>query len=109
MLQGLAPANLSSNLDAILTRLKADDIPVLLLGMRASPGLGAGYVSQFDAVYPALAERFDVPLYGFFLEGVAMDRKLNQADGIHPNAEGVRTIVERVLPEVERLLSEAAR
>ena len=106
MLQGLPPANLARNLEAILTRLKGDDIPVLLLGMKASPGLGADYVKSFDAVYPALAQQFDVPLYGFFLDGVALDSGLNQADRIHPNAEGVKVIVSKLLPAVETLLAE---
>ena len=105
MLQGLSPAYLASNLDAILTRLEADDIPVLLLGMQASPGLGTEYVASFNSVYPALAGKFDLPLYPFFLEGVALDDSLNQPDRIHPNAAGVKTIVDRILPQVETLLS----
>jgi acyl-CoA thioesterase-1 len=105
MLQGLSPDNLASNLDAILTRLEADDIPVLLLGMQASPGLGTEYVTSFNSVYPALARKFDLPLYPFFLEGVALDDSLNQPDRIHPNAAGVKTIVARILPQVETLLS----
>ena len=60
-------------------------------------------VITFDAVFPALAREYGVPLYPFFLDGVALDRALNQADGMHPNAEGVRVIVSRLLPYVERL------
>lgn len=108
MLQGLSPPHLADNLDAILARLKVERIPVLLLGMQASPGLGSEYVSSFNAVYPDLAQKYGIPLYGFFLDGVALDNRLNQADGIHPNAAGVRKIVERVLPDVERLLSNAS-
>lgn len=107
MLQGLLPANLASNLDTILNRLTADDIPVLLLGMQASPGLGTEYVTSFNSVYPTLARKFDIPLYPFFLEGVALDDRLNQPDRIHPNPAGVKAIVEKILPQVETLLSEA--
>ena len=105
MLRSLPPEAMAENLRAILTRLKADDIPVLLLGMRASPSLGQDYVTAFDAVFPTLAAEFDVPLYPFFLEGVALDPALNQPDGIHPNAAGVKIVVAAVLPEVENLLA----
>ena len=105
MLRSLAPEAMAENLRAILTRLKADSIPVLLLGMRASPSLGQDYVTAFDAVFPTLAAEFDVPLYPFFLEGVALDPALNQPDGIHPNAAGVKIVVAAVLPDVENLLA----
>ena len=105
MLRSLAPEAMAENLRAILIRLKADDIPVLLLGMRASPSLGQDYVTAFDAVFPTLAAEFDVPLYPFFLEGVALDPALNQPDGIHPNAAGVKIVVAAVLPDVENLLA----
>ena len=74
----------------ILTRLKARKIAVLLCGMLAPPNFGPDYAAQFNAIYPDLAKAFDVPLYPFFLEGVAGDAKLNQGDGIHPTAEGRR-------------------
>ena len=105
MLRSLPPEAMAENLRAILTRLRADDIPVLLLGMRASPSLGQDYVTAFDAVFPTLAAEFDVPLYPFFLEGVALDPALNQPDGIHPNAAGVKIVVAAVLPDVENLLA----
>ena len=109
MLQGLAPGSLSRNLTTILDRLRADSIPVLLLGMQASPGLGADYVQSFNAIYPDLARGFGVPLYPFFLDGVALDPALNQADRIHPNARGVQSIVKRLLPAVEDLLDRTAQ
>ena len=105
MLRSLPPEAMAENLRAILTRLRADDIPVLLLGMRASPSLGQDYVTAFDAVFPTLAAEFDVPLYPFFLEGAALDPALNQPDGIHPNAAGVKIVVAAVLPDVENLLA----
>ena len=109
MLRSLPPEAMAENLRAILTRLKADNIPVLLLGMRASPSLGQDYVTAFDAVFPTLAAEFDVPLYPFFLEGAALDPALNQPDGIHPNAAGVKIVVAAVLPEVENLLAKVTK
>jgi len=107
MLRGLDPVAAEENLDAILTRLKAEEIPVLLVGVRAAPNWGPDYVDRFDSIYPRLAERHGVPLYPFFLEGVAMDPALNQDDGLHPNSAGVLTIVEQILPRVESLLADA--
>ncbi len=106
MLRGLDPQIARDNLTEILTRLKARNVPVLLTGMRASPNLGADYQQRFDAIYPALAARFSVPLYPFFLEGVAGNRSLNQNDGMHPTAAGIDRIVAAILPSVERLLAQ---
>ena len=106
-LRGLEPEQAFDNLDAILTRLKAENLPVLLAGMLASRNLGADYRRAFDRVFPRLAEKHDVPLYPFFLEGVALDPELNQADGIHPNERGVAVIVERILPYVIELVERA--
>lgn len=103
-LRGIEPAATYDNLDAILTRLKAEGLPVLLTGMLAPRNLGPEYVAEFDAVFPRLAKKHDVAFYPFFLDGVAMDAALNQADGIHPNAAGVRVIVERIAPSVIRLI-----
>ncbi|WP_127091443.1 arylesterase [Aquabacter cavernae] len=107
MLRGLSPDIARGNLTEILTRLKARHIPVLLTGMRAAPNLGADYRRSFDAIYPDLAAKFEVPLYPFFLEGVAGDRVLNQKDGIHPTAEGVDRIVAAILPSAEALVRDA--
>lgn len=103
-LRGLAPETTAANLDAILATFHARGIPVLLVGMRAPPNLGADYTRAFDAIFPRLAEKHGVPLYPFLLEGVAANPSLNQADGIHPNAAGVRVMVERILPAVRALL-----
>jgi len=103
-LRGLDPAATYDNLDAILAKLAEDDLPVLLAGMLAPPNLGREYTDAFNAVYPRLAKEHEVPLYPFFLDGVAMEPALNQADGIHPNAEGVAAIVQRIKPHVTRLL-----
>jgi acyl-CoA thioesterase-1 len=74
--------------------------------MYAPPNYGADYAAQFNAIYPDLAKTYGVPLYPFFLEGVATEAKLNQADGMHPTAEGVEAIVRNILPTVESFLKE---
>ena len=106
-LRGLDPAAMQADLAAILDGLAARRVPVLLSGMRAPPNLGPDYGLAFQAVFDRLGARQGVIYDPFFLEGVAGDPALNQADGIHPNAEGVRRIVARLLPLVERLLAEA--
>ena len=103
-LRGLAPAQTEKNLAAILSRLKAAHVAVLLCGMRAPRNLGPEYAAQFDAIYPRLAAQYGVLFYPFILDGVALNPKLNQADGIHPNPAGVRLIVGRILPDVLRLV-----
>jgi acyl-CoA thioesterase I len=103
-LRGVDPAITRSALSDILTRLKARKIAVLLCGMLAPPNYGSDYSTRFNAIYPDLAKAFAVPLYPFFLQGVATDAKLNQADGIHPTAEGVDVIVKNMLPSVEAFL-----
>ncbi len=108
-LRGQAPAETEKNLAAILGRLRNAHVAVLLTGMKAPRNLGPEYDAQFDAIYPRLAKRFDVLFYPFILDGVAADTKLNQADGIHPNASGVKIIADRMLPYVRRLVLEAKR
>ena len=105
MLRGLPVAQARANLDAILSELQRRRIPVLLAGMRAAPNLGRDYAEAFDAMYPRLAKAHHVPLYPFFLDGVAANRALIQADGLHPNARGVSVIVGRMLPSVRRALT----
>lgn len=104
-LRGLDPETTHANLDAILTRLRESGVQVLLAGMRAPPNLGRDYQQEFDAVFARLRDSHNVRFYPFFLEGVAAQPALNQADGIHPNAEGVQMIVDAILPHVERLLA----
>lgn len=107
MLMGLAKDRARANLEAIIERLKARGIPVLLLGMRASRSLGDDYANGFDRIYPEIAEKHGVIFYPFLLAGVALDPGLNQLDGIHPTAAGVRVIAERMLPTVEQLVAKA--
>lgn len=104
MLRGLPPAATEKNLDLILTELKRRDIPVLLVGMRAAPNLGSDYRRAFEGLYPRLARKHGVPLYPFFLEGVAGNQALFQADGRHPNARGVEIIVRRIVPAMRQAL-----
>ncbi len=106
MLRGIDPSITNDNLDAILASLKDRDIPVMLCGMLASPNLGADYTTHFNAIYPALAAKYDVAFYPFFLEGVALVPQFNQPDGIHPNALGVRKIVVSMIDDVASFLNE---
>ncbi|MGE0119418.1 MAG: arylesterase [Dongiaceae bacterium] len=99
-LRGLDPQATEANLDAIVSRLQAEKRGVLIAGMLAPPNLGADYAAAFNAVFRDVAERHKVVFYPFILDGVVMDPGLNQEDGIHPNAAGVKVIVERMLPYV---------
>ena len=99
-LRGIDPAVTRAALTDILTRLKARKIAVLLCGMVAPPNYGSDYTAKFNAIYPELSKSFAVPLYPFFLEGVAADARLNQADGLHPNEKGVAIMVENIAPEI---------
>ena len=104
MLRGIAPSETEKNLRAILDRLKAAHVKVLLTGMHAQHNLGPDYVQAFDAIYPRLARDTHVLFYPFILDGVALNPKLNQADGMHPNPAGVKIIVARILPLVKQLV-----
>lgn len=106
MLRAIPPEEVEKNLRAILDRLKAAHVKVLLTGMMAQRSLGPEYYKAFDAIYPRLARQYDVLFYPFFLDGVALDPKFNQADGMHPNARGVQLIVSRILPLVKKLVQE---
>jgi acyl-CoA thioesterase I len=103
-LRGTDPAVTRAALTDIVGRLKARGIAVLLCGMLAPPNYGRDYADRFNAIYPDLAKSFGVTLYPFFLYGVAADKKLNQADGIHPTPAGVDIIVKNMLPMVEAFL-----
>ena len=104
MLRGIAPSETEKNLRAILDKLRAAHVKVLLTGMHAQRNLGAEYVKQFDTIYPRLAKDYNLLFYPFILDGVALNPKLNQADGMHPNPAGVKVIVARILPYVKKLV-----
>lgn len=105
MLRGIKPEITRNALDTILRRLTQRHIAVLLCGMRAAPNLGAEYGQAFERIYPELAAKYGVLLYPFFLDGVAANLSLTQPDGMHPNAQGVGVIVERIVPKVKELIA----
>jgi acyl-CoA thioesterase-1 len=109
MLRGVEPKVTRQALDDILAKLKARNIPVLLSGMRAAPNMGTEYVREFEAIFPALAQKYDVVFYPFFLDGVAADPRLALRDGVHPNGAGVQIIVDGILPKVEDLIARAKK
>lgn len=104
MLRGLDPALTEKNLDAILAELKRRQIPVLFAGMRAAPNLDPAYIKRFEAIYPELGRRYGVATYSFFLDGVAAQKSMQQADGMHPTFAGVKRIVIGITPVVKRAL-----
>ncbi len=108
VLRGLPPEQAEQALDKIMEILAARGLPTLVAGMLAPPNLGAEYGAKFNGMFPRLAEKHGALLYPFFLDGVAANARLNQADGLHPTGEGVDVIVARMLPVVEQLLTKAA-
>lgn len=107
MLRGVPPSVTEKNLRAILGTLQKNHVPVLLAGMKAQRNLGKEYVEAFDGIYPKLAKEFGTLYYPFWLDGVALNPKLNQADGIHPDPTGVKILVARMLPLAKKLVAEA--
>jgi acyl-CoA thioesterase-1 len=104
-LRGISPAVTRMAIDAMIRRLKERKIEVLIAGMRAPRNLGHDYVAAFDGIYPDLAKAHDLILYPYFLDGITVDSRLLQPDGMHPTAAGIDVIVERILPSVEALLA----
>src|SRR5262249_49907595 len=104
-LRGINPAEPRRNLDAILKRLKARNIEVLVAGMRAPRNLGENYIQRFDEIFPELARDHGALLYPFFLDGVALRADLSLDDGMHPNGKGVAVLVRNILPTVEELIA----
>ena len=104
MLRGIDAATVRANLDAMITKIQASGAKLLLTGMQASPNFGEEYQRDFNRIYPELAQVRGVPLYPFLLDGVALDPKLNQPDGLHPNESGVGIIVDHIAPYVARLI-----
>ncbi len=103
-LRGLNPRETQVNLERIIQQLQHARVTVVLAGMKMPPNYGVEYTKAFEAIYPALAQRYRLKLIPFFLEGIAGSSKLNQADGIHPTAEGYRLIVDKILQTVQPLL-----
>ncbi|MBL6596194.1 MAG: arylesterase [Candidatus Puniceispirillum sp.] len=107
LLRGLEPSASYANLEAIIKRLKARDVEVLLAGMQAPRNLGADYANEFDAIYQKLAQRHDILFYPFFLDGVALQPDMNLSDGMHPNQRGITHIAAKILPQAKTLLAKA--
>ena len=103
-LRGIEPKVTRDNLQKILAKLQERKLPVLFVGMRSPANWGDTYADDFDAIFPALAKEHGLVFYPFFLEGVVLDAKLNQQDGMHPNAKGVAEIVRQIMPSVEELI-----
>ncbi|NKD76953.1 arylesterase [Haematospirillum sp. H1815] len=104
-LRGINPKETRVNLNTILHRLRRDNIEVLLLGMLAPPNMGKEYATEFNAIFPELAVMHSIPLVPFFLDGVAGNPALLQADGMHPTERGTEAIARHILPWVESLTS----
>jgi len=107
-LRGIDPKIVRANLNEMIDKIQASGAKLLLVGMLAPSNWGARYESDFDAIYPALAKAHDVPLYPFFLDGVAMNPALNQPDGLHPNEKGVAIMVDHIAPLVTPLITSAS-
>lgn len=105
MLRGVAPEITERNLDAMIMRLKQRPVAVLLAGMRAAPNLGPDYQAAFDAIFPRLSRKHAIPLYGFFLDGVAADPRYLLEDRMHPNAAGIDRMVERFAPRLTEIIA----
>ena len=103
-LRGLDVSQTETALNAIMVKAQLKNLPVLILGMKSPPNMGPDYVARFDSLYPHLAAKFQALFYPFYLDGVAANAALNQADGIHPNGRGVDAIVSKVMPRVEELI-----
>ncbi len=108
-LQGIQPADLEANLEAIIQRLQKTGIPVLLTGIKPLRNLGQAYQTEFSEVFSRLAAKYQLPFYADFLNGVGGQPELNKSDGIHPNPKGVKEIVRRLAPLVIETLKELAK
>jgi acyl-CoA thioesterase-1 len=104
-LRGVPPEETRKNLTAMIEKLKAKDIPTLLAGMKAPRNMGKGYVAKFDPIYPELAKKYDLAFYPFFMEDVIDNPHLLQYDGRHPTYQGVKVIVDKMLPVVEPMVA----
>lgn len=108
-LRGISPDITEKNLDEMLSRLKTRGISVILAGMMAPPNMGKDYADKFNPIYPRLAQKYDVPLYPFFLDGVATQKGLLLEDGMHPNEKGVEAMVAKFLPTIEKNLKDTQK
>jgi len=105
-LRGISPEQSERNLDTMLARLKERGVAVFLVGILAPPNMGSDYAQRFNPIYKRLAEKYDVPLYPFFLDGVTTVEGMQLEDGMHPSAKGVAVMVEKTIQPVESFLGE---
>jgi acyl-CoA thioesterase-1 len=105
MLRGLNPELTMQNLDSIINKFKKNGSIVILAGMLASESMGPKYQSQFDAIYPELAKKYDLIFMPFLLDGVALDKKYLQADYKHPNAQGIKIMASNLYPYIIEALA----
>jgi acyl-CoA thioesterase-1 len=105
LLRRMPVDKMKQNLARIIEKAKAKNVRVLLCGMLAPPAVGAQYQREYTAAFPDLAEKYDVEYLPFLLERVALDKNLNQADGIHPNAEGSKIMTDNVYKALKPMLS----
>ena len=109
LLRGTSVSKMKTNLDQIIRKAKAKNLKVLLCGMLAPPTMGAEYQREYTRAFPDLAAEHKIAFLPFLLENVALDRDLNQADGIHPNANGTRIMADNIYKALKPLLAETAR
>ncbi len=103
ILRMIPPEETEKNLDALMQALNERHIGTVLTGMRSPPNLGEEYRARFEAIFPRVAKKHGTAFYPFILDGVAADVELNQADGIHPNAKGVKIIARDLAPLIVSL------
>jgi len=104
LLRGMPVAKMKQNLTKIIEKAKAKNVQVLLCGMLAPPNMGAKYQREYTAVFPDLASEYKTAFLPFILENIALNPKLNQGDGIHPNAEGAKVMTETIYKSLKPLL-----
>ena len=105
MLRGISPETTKTNLEEIIKSVQKKNIPILLTGMQAPSSYGQEYQSSFNSIYPELAEEYEIFLYPFLLEGVALNAELNQSDGKHPNSKGIALISKKIAKKIKNILN----
>ena len=105
MLRGISPDTTKANLEEIIKSVQKKNILILLTGMQAPSSYGQDYQSSFNSIYPQLAKEYEIFLYPFFLEGVALDPSLNQSDGKHPNEQGIALISKKIAEKIKNILN----
>ncbi|MFL2539932.1 MAG: arylesterase [Alphaproteobacteria bacterium] len=105
MLRGIPPKTTKSNLEEIIKIVQKNNIPILLMGMQAPSSYGQDYQSSFNLIYPQLAKEYEIFLYPFLLEGVALEPNLNQSDGKHPNEQGITLMSKKIAEKIKNILN----